>query len=691
MRLVARHRVIVLALTGLLALSLLATVSAQAEPVDPATADVEVTVWRRVSNPSLLYLSTRPEGGNWRTENTALDMSALSTSGRFHQSNAILVAVSLAGGGTATVEVTVWRRVSNPSLLYLSTRPEGGRWRTENAALDMSALSTSGRFHQSNAVLVTVTLPDAPPVATPPTDRSQCEIDEAMAARVIASTVQVITPTGTGSAFYIGNGEFATAGHVVDDDPASITLRNSDTSVSARLVGFYPFENGDIALLKASAPGMAALEWAGMLAPGAAIAVVGYPRGLGTSASISIGIVSRLFTQQGISYLQTDSAANPGNSGGPVVDACGRVAGILSSGYEDAEGLNFAIAEPTLSRLLQALRAGESPPPVEQPPDSTDPNEPTFWEINAFIDRVREEWNPTVNELNALLEQWNNIVNYEDRPSDRLAANARERRDLSQAIVTRLQGLRSDPATRNETANRYLKGALSYWSAKVSRYDEAKKWAQGGATWGAVLWADAVEDAAYADFRQAGCELWRLQGYSNAEEQCDRAVDAERDAEESRIVAAERKDWEERDSLIVRVQEHWNSTSNEHDNLGMQWSAIASAGVSLPSTQLANIARQRYGLSQAMEARLHGLRSDPATQSQIASRYLEAVISYWSAIAQLDEAMEQYALARVDRTVPEQAQSARNTARAIYLGAQCDLYRLQEYRNADEVCADAGR
>ena len=53
----------------------------------------------------------------------------------------------------ATVEVKVWRRVSNPSLLYLSTRPEGGGWRTEDTALDTSALSSSGRFHQSNAIL----------------------------------------------------------------------------------------------------------------------------------------------------------------------------------------------------------------------------------------------------------------------------------------------------------------------------------------------------------------------------------------------------------------------------------------------------------------------------------------------------------------------------------------------------------
>ena len=151
-------------LAAVLALSTIAGVVAQEEPPvpeppKPETANVEVTVWRSISDPSRLYVSTRPEGGRWRTLNTALDMSAENSG--FHQSNAVRVRVPLEGGGTANVDVTVWRRISNPSRLYVSTRPEGGRWRTLNTALDMSA-ENSG-FHQSNAVLVKVTLPGPPP------------------------------------------------------------------------------------------------------------------------------------------------------------------------------------------------------------------------------------------------------------------------------------------------------------------------------------------------------------------------------------------------------------------------------------------------------------------------------------------------------------------------------------------------
>lgn len=334
-------------------------------PVEPATVNVEVTVWRSVSNPSLLYLSTRPEGGRWRTRNTALDMSSRSRSGRFHQSNAVIVPVSLASGGAANVEVTVWRSVSNPSLLYLSTRPQDGTWHTEDTALDMSGRSASGRFHQSNAVTVAVPLPGSeaqPEYATVPGDRSQCRIDEAMAARVIGSTVKVETSTGTGSAFYIGNGEFVTAAHVVDDNPRTITLRNQHVNVSAGIKGYTSREDGDLAILSASVRDMTALEWAGMLRPGASISVVGYPEGLGTDASFTRGVVSRVFTESGVSYIQTDSAVSPGNSGGPLVDACGRVAGVITSSYvgeRGSEGLHFAVAEPTLGRELAAIRKGE--------------------------------------------------------------------------------------------------------------------------------------------------------------------------------------------------------------------------------------------------------------------------------------------------------------------------------------------
>ena len=147
-------------LAGVIALgAALASVAAR----DGVAATVEVTVWRSVADPSRLYLSTRAEGGRWRTVNQPLDLSAAGEAGRFRRSNAIPVAVPLADGGAATVEVAVWRSVADPSRLYVATRAEGGHWRAEAEPLDLSALSASGRFHRSAAVAVRVPLPFVAP------------------------------------------------------------------------------------------------------------------------------------------------------------------------------------------------------------------------------------------------------------------------------------------------------------------------------------------------------------------------------------------------------------------------------------------------------------------------------------------------------------------------------------------------
>ena len=55
--------------------------------------------------------------------------------------------------GAARIEVTVWQNVETGEL-YLSTRPEGGRWTTHQEPLDMSRMSPSGRFRQGDGVTV---------------------------------------------------------------------------------------------------------------------------------------------------------------------------------------------------------------------------------------------------------------------------------------------------------------------------------------------------------------------------------------------------------------------------------------------------------------------------------------------------------------------------------------------------------
>jgi putative serine protease PepD len=60
---------------------------------------------------------------------------------------------------------------------------------------------------------------------------------------------------------------------------------------------------------------------------------------------------------EGAQYLQHDAEVNPGNSGGPLVDSCGRVVGVntqvayIPGQVSRAPGINFAIGSADAQRL----------------------------------------------------------------------------------------------------------------------------------------------------------------------------------------------------------------------------------------------------------------------------------------------------------------------------------------------------
>ena len=81
-------------------------------------------------------------------------------------------------------------------------------------------------------------------------------------------------------------------------------------------------------------------------AAGDSVLLVGSPYGL--SGTVTKGIVSRVTSK----LIQTDAAANPGNSGGPAVDQQGHVIGVLVSGIVGS-GLSFAVP---IARMCEQLR-----------------------------------------------------------------------------------------------------------------------------------------------------------------------------------------------------------------------------------------------------------------------------------------------------------------------------------------------
>jgi S1-C subfamily serine protease len=180
-----------------------------------------------------------------------------------------------------------------------------------------------------------------------------------------------------GSGFVLnGEGEIATNAHVVTVGTGSsihkveqVFVRFTDRNqVEARIVGFDP--NEDVALLKVEPDGLnlqpLELGTSAELTVGAPVAAIGSP--FGEAGSLSIGVISALdrtldsLTKFQISgAIQTDAAINHGNSGGPMVDADGKVLGINSqintdNSSGDNSGVGFAIPIDSVKRSLAELR-----------------------------------------------------------------------------------------------------------------------------------------------------------------------------------------------------------------------------------------------------------------------------------------------------------------------------------------------
>ncbi len=121
-------------------------------------------------------------------------------------------------------------------------------------------------------------------------------------------------------------------------------------------------ERTDLAVVRAEARELPTLPLAEdrSLRVGELVLAIGNP--LGFERSVTVGVVSALYrslpTPRGgllDGLVQTDAAVNPGNSGGPLLDAEGRVAGITTAMIPWASGMGFAIPARTASWVAAVL------------------------------------------------------------------------------------------------------------------------------------------------------------------------------------------------------------------------------------------------------------------------------------------------------------------------------------------------
>jgi S1-C subfamily serine protease len=185
--------------------------------------------------------------------------------------------------------------------------------------------------------------------------------------KILAAVATVESGIGSGSAFYISQqGYLLTNKHVVGDDKFVRVKLSNGRSLVGEVIRADKVR--DVALLHTDPVAGEALALrpdAGTV--GEVVYAVGSPFGQSLSGTITRGVLSARRVFEGVPYLQSDVAVNPGNSGGPLIDGNGRVIG-MSAIKSDAQGINMFIPiDDVLDKLSVTLGASVAMAPADAP------------------------------------------------------------------------------------------------------------------------------------------------------------------------------------------------------------------------------------------------------------------------------------------------------------------------------------
>lgn len=161
------------------------------------------------------------------------------------------------------------------------------------------------------------------------------------------------------------DGLIVTNNHVIEDAQNIKVILNDKREYDARLVGADP--STDIALLKIEAKNLPFLTYGNSdeLRIGEWVLAVGNPFNL--TSTVTAGIISALGRNLQInqdqmaieSYIQTDAAVNPGNSGGALVNQQGDLVGInsaIASRTGSYSGYSFAVPVTIVKKVVTDLK-----------------------------------------------------------------------------------------------------------------------------------------------------------------------------------------------------------------------------------------------------------------------------------------------------------------------------------------------
>ena len=198
------------------------------------------------------------------------------------------------------------------------------------------------------------------------------------------------TPQGqaTGSGFVVSkDGLIVTNDHVVEGaSQVQVKIGTSNKAQAATVLGADP--SRDLALLKVDASNLQTLSLGDSSSVGVGDPTYAIGNPFGLDHTLTTGIVSALQRQlqapDGATIsgaIQTDAALNPGNSGGPLINADGKVIGVnsqiqtgSSSGAEAGNvGIGFAIPSNTVKSFISEAKSGKLAPQAQQQQQQTSP------------------------------------------------------------------------------------------------------------------------------------------------------------------------------------------------------------------------------------------------------------------------------------------------------------------------------
>jgi len=190
-----------------------------------------------------------------------------------------------------------------------------------------------------------------------------------VAERASPSVIAIQTSTGkksggSGSGFALTpDGLILTNSHVIHGAKRIRVETTQGTSAIAELIGEDPHTDTALIRARVDVPPLE-LGSSRLLRVGQLAIAIGNP--FGFECSVTAGVVSALGRSLRSStgrlidnVIQTDTALNPGNSGGPLCDSAGRAIGMNTAIIASAQGICFAIAIETVRwAAMELLRHG---------------------------------------------------------------------------------------------------------------------------------------------------------------------------------------------------------------------------------------------------------------------------------------------------------------------------------------------